>query len=267
MFLLDMLSYGFMQRAFAAGLLIGCIAPLVGVFLVTRRYAFMAETLAHVSLAGVALGVLAGVHPLASALAASLLAAFCVEQLRSRRALQGEAALALFLSGGLALSSVLLSTGKGGLGLQGLLFGSITTVTASDLIVVALLAGAVAGCIAVVGRGLFAVSLDEELAVASGLPVGFLNVMLAVLAAVTVAVSIPLVGALLVGALMVIPVVSAMQWRGSFRRTIVVSILLSLLSVVCGLVLSYRFGVPSGGVIVLMAIGLFLLSAAFGRRQ
>lgn len=260
-----MLSLGFMQRALAAGLLVGVAAPLIGVFLVTRRYAFMAETLAHVSLAGVAAGALLGIHPMLSALVATMMAAFSVERLRMLKKLQGEAALALFLSGGLAVSSVLLSRSRG-VSLQGLLFGSITTVTPSDLAWVAVLAAVVLGTLALAGRALFAVSFDEELARAGGLPVTALNMLLAGLAALTVTVALPLVGGLLVGALMVIPAVSAMQWKASFRRTLGLSVLFSLLSVIVGLAASYRLGVPSGGSVVLACIACFLVSSVAGRR-
>lgn len=252
-----------MERALIAGVLLGFAAPLVGLPLVTRKYSFIAETLGHVSLAGIAAGMLFGIPMLPSALVASLAAAFGVEWLRMRRRIAGDAALAIILSGGLALSAVLLIETHE---LEDLLFGSLETVTSFNAWAAAALAVIVLLTAAAFGRSLFTVSFDEELARASGLPVTALNLLLVSLAAVTVTVALPLVGALLVGALMVIPPVAAMQWKVSFKKTAVLAVSFSLLSVLAGLAASARFGVPSGGAIVLGCIAIFVFSASFGRR-
>ncbi len=260
--MLTIFQYDFMVRAFVAGIITAIIAPSIGIFLVTRRYSFMADTLAHVSLSGVAIGYLTGTQPIAGAIVASVAAALCVEQLRSKGRVIGESALALFLSGGLALSAVLLSAARSvNLNLSSILFGSIATVSTSDVWFIAVLGCIVLLIVIVLYKQLLAISIDEELATASGLPVALVNRIIVVLAAVTVSLSMRIVGVLLVGALMVIPVITAMQLRQSFLRTLLLSIVLSLFSVIAGLFLSYYLGFASGGTIVLITIALFFLSS------
>ena len=259
--MLQIFAYDFMVRAFAAGIVTAVIAPTIGIFLVTRRYAFMADALSHISLAGVAIGYLLGVEPIFTAFAASTVAAISVEKLRSSKQAIGETALALFLSGGLALASVLLSISKGvNINLGSILFGSITTVSAKDVTMISGLAVVVLLAIAAVYKELLAVSFDEELAATAGIRVRALNYLLVVLAALTVSLSMRTVGVLLVGALMVIPVVAAMQWRQGFFRTLMIAIALSLLSVILGLFVAYYADTATGGTIILIAIGFFLLS-------
>lgn len=260
--MLTIFQYDFMLRAFVAGIMTAVIAPSIGIFLVTRRYTFMADTLAHVSLAGVAIGYLTSLQPMATAMVASITTALCVEQLRSKGRVLGDSALVLFLSGGLALSAVLLSAPSGvNLNLSSILFGSIVTVSASDVWFIAVLGFVVLFTVIALYRQLLSISVDEELATASGLPVVLINRIVVVLAAVTVSISMRIVGVLLVGALMVIPVIAAMQLRLSFLRTMLLSILLSLFAVISGLFLSYYMGFASGGTIVLITIALFFLSS------
>ncbi len=262
MTLLSIFHYDFMIRAFVAGIITAVIAPMIGMFLVTRRYSLIADTLSHVSLAGVAIGYLTNTQPIVTAIVASVAAALAVEQLRSRRKVFGESALALFLSGSLALAAVLLSAASGlNVNLGSILFGSIATVDGTDIAIIAILGILVLSAIVFFYKELVAISLDEELAAAGGLPVGMINRLLMVLAAVTVALSMRIVGTLLIGALMVIPVIAATQWERSFRATIIIAVALSLLSTVTGLYASYYLNLSSGGTIVLIAIGFFLLSS------
>ncbi len=260
---LSVFQYDFMIRAFAAGIVTAVIAPMMGVFLVTRRYSFMADTLAHVSLAGVAVGFLAGIQPIITAIIASVLTALSVEKLRSKRKVLGESSLALFLSGGLALAAVLLSVSKGrNINIGSVLFGSIATVDTSDVLIISTLGIVVFASVILLYKELAAVSFDEELAEASGIPVVRINRYFIVLAAVTVALSMRIVGVLLIGALMVIPSIAAMQLARSFRQTLIFAVGISLFSVISGLYLSYYLDLSSGGTIVLVAIAVFLVCMA-----
>ncbi len=266
MTLFEIFRYDFMLRAFAAGIITAVIAPMIGMFLVTRRYSFMADTLAHVSLAGVAVGYLTNVQPIIAATVASVLTALSVEHLRAKRKVLGESALALFLSGGLAVAAVLLSAAGGlNVNLSSVLFGSIATVNVQDLTIIALLGALVLLTVFFLYKELVSISFDEELATASGISVPLINRIFVVLAAVTVSLSMRIVGILLIGALMVIPVVAAMQFETSFRRTLQIAIGISLFSTVAGLYAAYYLGFSSGGTIVLIAIGIFLLSGLFKR--
>lgn len=260
--MLHILSYDFMIRAFIAGTITAVIAPLIGIFLVTRRYSYMADTLAHVSLAGIAVGYLLGFQPILASLVASVVAALSIESLRASKKLFGETALSLFLSGGLALAAVLLSVRhSANLNLESLLFGSITTVSANDIWMIAGLSFFVLLIIVLLFKELFAVSFDEELAAASGIPVRLINNLLVILAAMTVSLALRTVGVLLVGALMVIPVVAALQWQRGFGQTMMLSVFFALFSVIAGITISFYVGIASGGTIVLLTIGIFLVSA------
>lgn len=262
--MLELLHYDFMIRALVAGMATAVIAPIVGMFLVTKRYAFMADTLAHVSFAGVAIGLFFGVTPILSAIVTAVIAALLIEQLRSSGKVMGESGLVLFLSGGLALASVLLSVNRTTSGNIGsLLFGSITTVTQTDVVVICVAVAVMSIVIAFSYRQLFSVTLDEELAAAGGIRTGLYNKLLVILAAAIVSLSMRIVGVLLVGALMVIPVLAATQLRQGFFRTLLYSICFSLCSVLTGLTLSYYAGFASGGTIVLVALGLFGVCALF----
>jgi len=256
-----------MVRAFEAGIAIAVIAPLIGMFLVVRRYSLLADTLAHTSLAGVAIGLLFRINPVLSAIILSVVASLGIEQLRASRRVFSESVLALFLSGSLALAVVILSLAKGfNASLFGYLFGSISTVSQTDVWIIVALAVMVFLNVVLLYKELFFVSFDEELAQASGLPVRRLNFTIVLLAAITVALSIRIVGVLLIGALMVIPVISAVQYGRGFRATLILSVIFSLLSVLIGLFTSYYFNLASGGAIVLVALVIFLLSLAVSKK-
>lgn len=256
-----------MIRAFEAGIAVSIVAPLIGMFLVVRRYSLMADTLAHVSFAGVAIGLLFQLNPIFSAIGLSVIAAFGIESLSSSRRIFGESVLALFLSGSLAIAVIILSLAKGfNANLFTYLFGSISTVSSADLWVIVVLAVIVFLDVLLLYKELFFASFDPELAEASGLPVKAINFMMVVLAAVTVAISIRIVGVLLIGALMVIPVVSAMQYRLSFRSTLILSVVFSFVSVILGLFASYYFDLASGGAIVVVALIIFLFSLFFMKK-
>lgn len=266
--MLEIFQYDFMVRAFEAGIAVGVVAPLIGMFLVVRRYSLMADTLAHVSLAGVAVGLLFAVNPIFSAIALSLLAALGIESLRNSKRLFSESILALFLSGSLAIAVIILSLSKGfNANLFSYLFGSISTVSLEDLWITVGLASVVFLTTVLLYKELFFVSFDEELAEANGLPVKWLNIAMVMLAAVAIALSIRIVGVLLIGALMVIPVISAMQYGRGFRTTLMLSVALSLTAVIIGLFASFYFDLASGGAIVLTALLLFLISLTITKKS
>lgn len=257
----EILQYGFMQRALLAGVMIGVIAPAIGVFLVLRRLSLIADTLAHVSLAGVALGLLAGWHPLLGAVLVAVAGAVGIERLRGRGRLFGEAALALFLSGGLALAVVLIGLAGGfSVDLFTYLFGAITAVQPRDLWVILLLGVLVLAAVSVFYKELFAITFDEESARVQGVPVETLNLLMTVLVAVTVVVAMRVVGVLLTGALVVIPALTALRVARSFRSTLTLAIAVSVASVLVGMTAAFYLDLAAGGAIVLTAIGAFGLS-------
>lgn len=259
--MLEIFQYGFMLRAFSAGAVIGIIAPLIGNFLVARRYALIADSLAHVSLAGVAIGLLTGIYPVYTALIVSVAVALVIEKLRASKRLSGDTALAIFLSGGLAVAVTLIGLARGfSVDLFAYLFGSITTVRSVDVWVIMALGLVVLFTLYALYKELFFISFDEEVAIVSGIPTRVLNSVLIIVTAVTVALSMRIVGVLLVGALMVIPVVAAMQIAKSFKRSVWLSMAFGLLSVMLGLFAAYYLNIPAGGAIVLLALVLLIAS-------
>ncbi len=264
---MEIFQFEFMQRAFVSGMVIAVIAPGIGMFLVVRRYSLMADTLAHVSLAGVAIGMLTNANPLVAAVISTVIAALGIERLRSTKTIFGESVLALFLSGSLAISAVLLSLARGlNANLLSVLFGSIVTVSHQDVILTVALGIVVILTIFIFYHQLFTVSFDEEVARVNGMNVAFYNSLIVVLAAITVSLAIRVVGVLLIGALMVIPSIAALQWQLSFRKSLLLAMLFSVISVFVGLISSYYFDLASGGTIVLVTIALFLFSLFLNRR-
>lgn len=258
---MDFFAYDFLTRALIAGVIVGIVAPMLGIFLTVRRYALIADTLSHASLAGVALGILLGINPLFTAVVVAVVIAVGIERLRLSGKFGGEAILALFLSGSLAFAVVGMSAaGKFNGGVLAYLFGSITTVSILDLWMIGILGAIVVVTVLVSYRKLFLLSFDEDIAKASGMNVTAYSLMLAVLTAGMVAVSMRVVGVLLVGALMVVPVLATTQWNKGFKETMGISVGISLLSVLFGLFLSYSYNLATGGTIVLCAVAFFIIS-------
>ena len=258
---MSILDYDFMRYAFAAGAFVGLLAPAVGFFLVQRGMSLIGDGIGHVAFAGVAAGYLLGISPVATALVAAVLGAIAIEWLRTRHHTAGDQALALLFYTGIAAGVVMISAaGALNANLFAFLFGSILTVTRSDLALVASLGAVSLGLIAVLYRALLAASLDEEGARVSGVPVGALNVALAALAAVTIGVSMRIVGILLIAALMVLPVIAASRVAWSVRSAILLAMAIGIGSVFAGLTISFYADLAPGGAIVLVSAGCFVLA-------
>ncbi|HEX2345764.1 MAG TPA: metal ABC transporter permease [Gaiellaceae bacterium] len=248
----------FMRLALGAGAVVGVLAPAVGFFLVQRRQSLTGDGIGHVAFAGVAAGILLDVAPVLTALVFAVVGGIAIELLRSRGGAAGDQALALVFYTGIALGVVLVSSaGALNVDLFQYLFGSILTVTRSDLALIAALGAVGLGVVAVFYRALAGVVIDEEGARVAGVPIGALNILVAALAAVTVALSMRVVGILLVAALMVLPVSAASRIAWSMRSTLVLSMAIGLASALVGLTISYYADLPPGGTIVLVAAGMF----------
>ena len=242
------------------------VCPLIGVFLVPRRLSLIADTLAHVALAGVAIGLLLGVSPILGALVVTVVGALGMERLRSHGALQGDAALAVFLSGGFALAVVLISLAHGfNADLFAILFGSILTVSPADVWLISVLGALVVLTILLSYRRLFAITLHEDLARTSGVHVTALNLMLTLLTALTTVVAMRMVGVLLVSAMIVIPTLTGFSLGRSFRRATTVAIVMALAAVGIGLTAAYYLRLAAGGAVVLTALLIFAAVAVLRR--
>lgn len=257
----EIFTLPFMQRAMVAALLSGLISPAIGTWIVQRRLSLLGDGLGHVAIAGVGLAMLTGSAPLPLAIIVCIAGAVVVELLRQQGRATGDVGLAVLFYGGLA-SGVLMAglAGQGAGAMSQYLFGSLTTVTRTDLWTVAGLAVVV--LIPAVGLApqLFAVCADEEYARAQGLPVRTLNMLIVVLAAITVTISMRTVGLLLVSAMMVIPVATSQNLFRSFRAAHVGALVIGGVVALLGTIGSYQLDSASGATIVVTAILVFLVS-------
>ncbi len=260
----DILTVDFMQRALVAALLVGTVAPMVGIFLVQRRLSLIGDGMGHVALAGVAIGLVSGTAPVLAALVAAVLAAVVIELLRARGRTNGDVALAVIFYGGIAGGVVIISRSPEGTpaNLMKYLFGSILTTTSGDIWVFVGLAVVIAVTTWVLRPRLFAVANDEEYARAVGIPVLPVNVVLAVLTATTVVVAMRVVGLLLISALMIVPNAAAQLVARSFGSGVRWAVAFGLVASVGGVVVSYPLNTPSGGSIVLLSVAIFVVVAA-----
>lgn len=263
----EMFEYDFMQRAFVAGLFIAILASVSGTFVVLRRYSLMSETLAHSALVGVAVGLVAGYNPLWVAVVVAIASAWLIEYLRSAFSLYSDAVLSIMLSGSLAIAVIIVSLGGAfNNSLFSYLFGSILSVTDEDVMTIVIFGSLSLLFLLLFSKELYFIAYDEEVAKTSGIKVKFLNFLLVSVVAIIIALSIRVVGSLLIGALMVIPTVAALQYRVGFRNTMLISLFFALFSVVFGMSLSYYYSLPSGATIVLSIISIFIISLIINKK-
>lgn len=266
------LTYEFLQNAFASGLIIGVIAPLLGVFIVVRRLSLIADALSHVTLAGIAgslylsqsVGALALLNPLYLGIASSVMGSMLIERLRSVYKHYEELAIPIILSAGIGFGAIFISLAEGfSSDLFGYLFGTVSAVSRQDLYIVAGIAVVVLAFIRIFFKELFVLSFDDEYARASGLPAKWIHFLFMIVTALVIAGSMRIVGILLVSSLMTIPVATAMRLAKSFKQTIWLSILFGQISVITGLVTAFHFDLAPGGTIVVTSIGILMIVLAY----
>lgn len=257
---MEILTSEFFQRALAGGILIGITAPLIGLFLVLRRLSMIGDTLSHVTIAGVALGFLLGVYPIAVGLVFAVLASFGIEKLRKAYKSYAELSIAIIMSGGVALASLFFTLGKGYNGdVMSYLFGSIYTLDMTDLTVVGIVTVIVIAVVSIFHKEFFLLSFEEDAAAVTGLPTKLLNMLLTVMTALVISTAIKIVGALLVSALLTIPVAVSLLIARSFRSSIVLSVIISEIAVIAGLIIAGVWNLAPGATIVLLLIAMLIV--------
>ncbi|MBJ6638589.1 metal ABC transporter permease [Streptomyces sp. DHE7-1] len=261
---MEFLNYAFMQRALLAAVLVGVTAPAIGIYLVQRRQPLMGDGIGHVAMTGVGLGFLLNASPVWMATAVSVLGSVLMELIRWYGRTRGDIALAMLFYGGMAGGVMFVNIAPGGsnANLTSYLFGSLSTVSPSDVTAIMVLAAFVVLVTVGLRRQLFAVSQDEEFARVTGLPVRALNLLTAVTAAVTVTVAMRVVGLILVSALMVVPVAAAQQLTRSFAATFAIAVALGITTTISGTITSFYQDVPPGATIVLLTIAAFVALTA-----
>ncbi|MEY9868336.1 zinc transport system permease protein [Peribacillus sp. B2I2] len=268
------LQFEFLQNAFLTGIIIGAIAPLVGVFVVVRRMSMISDALSHVALAGIAFSLLlqksflslAGLNPLYIGMAFSVGGSLFIEKLRGVYKHYQELAIPIIMSGGMGLSVIFISIADGfNTDLYGYLFGSVSAVSRADLYVILAVGIVVALMLTLLYKELFLLSFDEEHAKASGIPYKAIHFIFIVMVALVIAASMKIIGILLVSSLMTLPVAASLRFAKGFKQMIVFSVLFGEISVIGGLFLSYNLDLAPGGTIVIIAVLILILSILFDK--
>ncbi len=262
---MEMFQYDFIQRAFIAGLAISFITPILGLMLILRRQSLMADTLAHISLAGVALGAILGLKPTLPTLLVMIIASLIIEYLRVVYVNFSEISVAIMMASGMALALILvgLNTNGGAFQIDQYLFGSIILVSQEGVYLLVMLAIAMVVLYLIFRKPLYVISFDEATAKTLGLPVRFISVMFSILTGVAIAIMMPIVGSLLVSALIVIPSATAIKISRSFGQTILIGILINVFGICLGITASYYFDTPPGASITMIFVSIFILTSIF----
>lgn len=258
-----MLEFAFMRHALLAGFMLSIIIPMIGIVMVNRKTSMIGDALSHTSLSGVALGLIFGFNPVWGVLAICLLAGFAIEYIRAKFPHYGDMATAVITSTGLGLAAILTKFAAGGNNFESYLFGSISAVTMSDVISVAVVFICVILASVVYYAALLDLAIDTNLARLAGVNVRLVNAIYTFLAAVTIALSCKIVGALLVLSILVLPVATALIICKSYKATFVFSIVLGVIYTMSGIIISYYYDVPTGGAIVILAVMGMLVTAIY----
>lgn len=263
---MELLTYSFMQRAFAVALLISVITPLIGNIIVLKRLSTIGDALSHSSLAGVAIGLCFGFNPILSAVVFSIIAALIIEFIRRSFNKYSEIATAVVLSFGVGIAAVFSGFVKNSSAFSGFLFGSIVAISSFELVVVVVLSIVVIIVMLALYRELFFITFDEEGAELSGVKVKSVNFVFTLLTAIVVSIASRTVGALVISSLMIIPVACAMLISKSYKANIILSVVFAILFTISGLFVSCFYNVKPGGTIVLIGIGVLILLLPFRKK-
>ena len=263
-----LLNYEFLQNAFASGIIIGLIAPLLGVFIVVRRLSLIADALSHVTLAGIAgslylsqtTAMFALLNPLYLGIVAAVTGSVLIERLRRLYKHYEELAIPIIMSAGIGFSAIFISLANGfSSDLFGYLFGSVSAVSRQDLWIVLAIACIVVIFLVLFYKELFLMSFDEEYAKASGLPSKWVHLLFMIVTALVIAASMRIVGILLVSSLMTLPVAASMRLAKGFKQAILYAVIFGEAAVIIGLVCAFYLNIAPGGTIVVTSIIILLL--------
>ena len=257
--ILEALSYGFMQKALIAGIAVGLICSFMGTFLVLRRYSLFGDGIAHVAFGGISVGLFLGVFPLWTAFIVSIFGGLGLQKLRQSTKISGDSAVAVVLVTGLAVGVILVSSSGGfSVDLFSFLFGSILLISQEDTIMILAISAGIIATLTILQKQFLHLTFNEEQAKLSGMRTTLLNYAFVVLASITVVTSMRLVGILLISALIVIPNITAMMFGKGFKKTVFISMSISVISVVSGILVSYFLNVAPSGTIVVIAVGILI---------
>lgn len=256
-----MLSYDFMRRALVVGVMLAIIIPMIGLVMINRKTSMIGDALSHSSLAGIAMGLIFSINPMWTSLVFCVLGAFAIDIIRKRFKDFGDMATAIIMSFGIGLAAILSDFAKGGKSFESYLFGSITTVSSDDLILVGIIFALVVLMSLYFYNALLFISINPIMARLAGVKVRMVNSVFTFLTAITIAISAKIVGALMITSLMVIPVATSLLISDSYKKTYLLSLIFSVIFMVLGITLSFYYGLKPGGAIVMVAIATLALVA------
>ena len=256
-----MLSYDFMRRALIVGIMLAIIIPMIGLVMINRKTSMIGDALSHSSLAGIAMGLIFAINPMWTSLIFCILGAFAIDIIRKKFKDFGDMATAIIMSFGIGLAAILSDFAKGGKSFESYLFGSITTVSREDVILVGIIFVLVVLMSLYFYNALLYISINPIMARLAGVKVKTVNSVFTFLTAVTIAISAKIVGALMITSLMVIPVTTALLTSDSYKKTYIKSLIFSVIFMTTGIILSYYYGLKPGGAIVMVAIACLGLVA------
>ncbi len=260
-----MLQYGFMQNAFIVSFFIGLLCPLIGIFLVLRRYSLIGDTLAHASLTGITLGLVSGINPIAGAFLFTAAAGGVIELLRTWFKEYTDLILSIVLSLSVGIAITLMSSGLIHANAESYLFGSVLTVSESDVVTVIVLSAFSVAVLGLLYHKMLYITLDEEMAQVMGIRVKAINYVFSLLVAATIAVSIKIVGILVLSSMIALPVAAALQLRAGFKKTVFFSVCFGITDIMLGLFFSYYLNVAPGGFTALTSVMLLISVIAITR--
>lgn len=257
-----MLQYDFMQNAIVVSFLISILCPSIGMFLVVRRYSMMGDTLSHASLAGIALALVWGHNPIVGAFVFTSLCGGLIEFLRNYFKKHTDLILSIVLSLSVGIAISIISSGKLNTNAEAYMFGSILTVSETDMVTILLLSIISVFTIISLYHQLLYISYDEDTAKVAGVKVRLINYIFIILVASAVAASIRIVGVLVLSSMITLPVATAMQLEKGFKVTLLASILISIIDIMTGLFLSYYINVAPGGFTAVVSVVVLLIVIA-----
>lgn len=244
----------FIQNAFLAAIMISILCPLIGVFLVLKRYSMVGDTLSHASFAGVAIGLLININPLITAFIFTSLCAVLIESLKDFFKGYSDLILPIILTFSVGIAITLTSSGNVSANIESFLFGSILTVEKSDLVLIFIVGIISILLITILYNKILYTIFDETGAKLSGINTKFINYIFALLVGSTISVSIRIIGILVVSSLIAVPVAAAMQFKKGFKATLIISILFSFIDIMLGLFSSYYLNCAPGGTVALVSV-------------
>ncbi len=264
--IIQILQYSFIQTAFIAGSFVAIACSSLGLFLVLRKMSLIGDGLSHVSFGAIALGLYLGIYPLYIAIPVVVLASVVILKISEKALVYGDAAIGIVSAVGISSGVILASLSQGfNVDLFSYLFGNILAISTSEAIMSIILSVVVVVVISIFYWDLFSATFDEEYAKTTGVKTNFINILLTVLTAITVVLSVKVVGIMLVSALLILPAITALQVSRHFKTALFFGGFISLVSVIFGIIISYILNLPPGATIVMLNAIFFLVSLFYKR--